>query len=136
MNVIIHNDTTAPWSGSEPDAVVLGELEIRTALPEEIERVCSALAAEHHLVCGREVGRILVPMVHHRERWVATLLRGPAAMRLIDRDEWIGWTHRQRAERLGLIVQNRRVLVLAETRMPNLASRAMAASNLLSAAGP
>ena len=46
-------------------------------------------------------------------------------MRLIDRDEWIGWTHRQRAERLGLVVQNRRFLVLAETRMPNLASRAM-----------
>ena len=46
-------------------------------------------------------------------------------MKLIDRDEWIGWTHRQRAERLGLIVQNRRFLVLAETRMPNLASRAM-----------
>jgi hypothetical protein len=49
-------------------------------------------------------------------------------MKLIDRDEWIewiGWTQRQRAERLGLIVQNRRFLVLAETRMPNLASRAM-----------
>ena len=33
-------------------------------------------------------------------------------MKLIDRDEWIGWTSRQRAERLGLIVQNRRFLLL------------------------
>jgi hypothetical protein len=41
------------------------------------------------------------------------------------RDEWIGWTQQQRAGRLGLIVQNRRFLVIAETRMPNLASRAM-----------
>gem|GEM_PF-4374809 len=32
---------------------------------------------------------------------------------------------RQRAERHGLIVQNHRFLVLAQTRMPNLASRAM-----------
>jgi hypothetical protein len=33
-------------------------------------------------------------------------------MKFVDRDEWIGWTQRQRAERLGLIVQNRRFLVL------------------------
>jgi hypothetical protein len=46
-------------------------------------------------------------------------------VKLIDRDEWIGWTQHQRAERLGLIVQNRRFLVLAGTRMPNLASRSM-----------
>ena len=41
----------------------------------------------------------------------------------------------QRAERIGLIVQNRRFLVLAKTRMPNLASRALAlAVNALPAA--
>ena len=32
-------------------------------------------------------------------------------MKLIDRDQWIGWSHTQRAERLGLVVQNRRILV-------------------------
>ena len=50
---------------------------------------------------------------------------GRSRQALKDRDEWIGWTAQQRAERLGLVVQNRRFLVLAETRMPNLASRAM-----------
>jgi hypothetical protein len=41
----------------------------------------------------------------------------------------------KRAERIGLIVQNRSFLVLAETRMPNLASRALAlAVNALPAA--
>lgn len=125
MNATIEDDAIAPWRGIEPSGVVLGELEIRAALPGDMERVRSCLAHEHYLGCGREVGRTLVQIVHHRERWAAILLWGPAAMRLIDRDEWIGWTHRQRAERLGLIVQNRRFLVLAETRMPNLASRAM-----------
>ena len=125
MNAIIGNDMTAPWRGTGPGEVVLGELEVRPALPGEMERVRMCLAREHYLGSGREVGRTLVQIVHHRERWTAILLWGPAAMKLIDRDEWIGWTHRQRAERLGLIVQNRRFLVLEETRVPNLASRAM-----------
>jgi hypothetical protein len=125
MNTTHETDTMAPWRGGEAGPVVLGELEVRAALPREMERVRAALAGEHYLGCGREVGRTLVQIVHHRGRWAAILLWGPAAMRLIERDEWIGWTHRQRAERLGLIVQNRRFLVLAETRMANLASRAM-----------
>jgi hypothetical protein len=125
MKAIQHDNTMAPWRGSEPGAVVLGELEVRPALPDEMQRVATLLNDQHYLGAGRQVGRTLVQIVHHRERWVAILLWGPAAMKLIDRDEWIGWTHRQRAERLGLIVQNRRFLVLAETRMPNLASRAM-----------
>jgi hypothetical protein len=119
------DDMAAPWRGGEPGPVVLDELEVRAALPGEMERVRAALDEEHYLGSGREVGRTLVQIVHHRGRWAAILLWGPAAMRLVDRDEWIGWTHRQRAERLGLVVQNRRFLVLAATRMPNLASRAL-----------
>jgi hypothetical protein len=125
--MIAKNDhsTMAPWRGNEPSAVILGELEVRPAEPHEMQRVASLLDEEHYLGAGRLVGRTLVQIVHHRGRWTAILLWGPAAMKLIDRDEWIGWTHHQRAQRLGLIVQNRRFLVLAETRMPNLASRAM-----------
>jgi Domain of unknown function (DUF4338)/DDE_Tnp_1-associated len=125
MKAIFEDITMAPWCGTEPAAVVLGELEIRPALPDEMQRVATLLNDEHYLGAGRQVGRTLVQIVHHRERWTAILVWGPAAMKLIDRDEWIGWTQQQRAERLGLIVQNRRFLVLAETRMPNLASRAM-----------
>lgn len=113
------------WSGREPAAVELGELEVRAVEPTEMERVRALLGEEHYLGAGREVGRTLVQVVHHGGRWAALLVWGPAAMKLIDRDEWVGWTPMQRAERLGLVVQNRRFLVLAETRMPNLASRAL-----------
>ncbi len=37
---------------------------------------------------------------------------GPACWNLADREAYISWTDQQRAERLGLIVQNRRFLVL------------------------
>jgi Domain of unknown function (DUF4338) len=130
MKALLDDHTMAPWNGSELGPVVLGELEIRSVLPDEMPRVASLLKDQHYLGAGRQVGRTLVQIVHHEERWVAILVWGPAAMKLIDRDEWIGWTQRQRAERLGLIVQNRRFLVLAETRMPNLASRAMCATTI------
>lgn len=113
------------WYAREPSPVVLRELEVRAAKPEEIERVRESLGQEHYLGAGREVGRTLAQVVHHHGRWVAILVWGPAAMKLVDREEWIGWTPLQRAERLGLVVQNRRFLVLAQTRMPNLASRAL-----------
>jgi hypothetical protein len=116
------------WHEKEASEVVLDELEVRAAEPGEIERVRALLDEEHYLGAGRDVGRTLVQIVHHRGRWVALLLWGPAAMKLIDRDEWVGWTPTQRAERLGLVVQGRRLLVLSNTRIPNLASRALALS--------
>jgi len=125
MKAIEQDDTTAPWRGPEPDPVVLRELEVRPALAAEMPRVAALLEEQHYLGGGRQVGRTLVQIVHHHGRWAALLVWGPAALKLIDRDEWIGWTPQQRAERIGLVVQNRRFLVLAETRMPNLASRAM-----------
>ena len=93
-------------SAQEPDSVTLQELEVRVATPDEIGMARELLGDEHYLGIGRDVGRTLVQVVHHQERWVAILVWGPAAMKLIDREEWIGWTDLQRAERLGLVVQN------------------------------
>jgi hypothetical protein len=54
---------------------------------------------------------------------------GPAAYRLKDRERWIGWNDALRAERLKLVVQNRRFLLLhAKGAEPNLASQALAAA--------
>ena len=65
-------------------------------------------------------------VIEYKGHWVALLDWGPAALKLADREAWIGWTDPQRAERLGLVVQNRRFLVLSKSRMANLASRALA----------
>ena len=109
----------------DPSPVVLAELEVRTLRPEELARAAQLLNQEHYLGAGRRVGHTLLQVVHHHGRWVALLDWGPAALKLTDREAWIGWSDLQRAERLGLVVQNRRFLVLSATRLPNLASRAL-----------
>ena len=116
----------------DPPAV---DLEISTLSGDALRDAADLLEEQHYLGAGRPVGRTLVQAVHPHGRWVALLVWGLAALKLADRDESIGWTDSQRAERIGLVVQNRRFLVLAKTRMPNLASRALGlAVNALSEA--
>lgn len=116
----------APGFEIDPSPVVLAELAARPLQPDEQARAAERLAQEHYLGAGQPVGHTLTQIVHHHGRWVALLVWGPAAVKLTDREDWIGWSASQRAERLGLLVQNRRFLVLSATRLPNLASRALA----------
>lgn len=109
----------------EPDSAVLKRLEVRSLRAEEQVRAKALLEREHALGFCRPVGRCLTQVVHDNGRWVALLFWAAPARKLADRDEWIGWTHTQRAERLALVVQNRRFLILSEARLPNLASRAL-----------
>jgi hypothetical protein len=87
------------------------------------------LAAKHYLGVGRPVGNYLRQVVALEGQAVALLVWGPACYALKDRDQWIGWSAPQRLERLKLLVQNRRFLVLAaKGESPNLASQTMGAA--------
>jgi Domain of unknown function (DUF4338)/DDE_Tnp_1-associated len=116
----------------EPPLIALRDLEVRALREDEKEMAARLLEQEHYLGKGQAVGKTLSQVVHYHGRWVALLEWGPASLKLADRDEWVGWSDQQRAERINFVVQNRRFLVLAATRMPNLASRALAlATNAL-----
>ncbi len=87
------------------------------------------LADKHYLGAGRSVGDYLRQVVEVEGKPAALLVWGPACYALKDRDRWIGWSTVQRLERLKLLVQNRRFLVLADKgQSPNLASQAMGAA--------
>lgn len=101
------------------------ELTVRALEQDEYERAGQLFDNEHYLGDLR-TGRHLLQVVEHQGRWLALLDWGACAHKLSDRDEWIGWTAQQRAERQGLVAMNRRFLVLAQERMPNLASKALA----------
>jgi hypothetical protein len=110
---------------SDPSAGLLKNLTIRVADPEDYAAADAAFDREHYLGKVKRSGEGLLQVVEHQGRTVAFLDWGPGALKLADRDEWIGWNGRQRADRRALVVNNRRFLVLSATRMPNLASRCL-----------
>lgn len=108
----------------DPPSFLLKNLTVRIVRGNERARANELLNRDHYL--GElPQGSMLMQAVEYDGRWVALLDWGPAAHKLADRDDWIGWTPRQRAERLPLVVMNRRFCLLGPQRMPNLASRAL-----------
>ena len=58
--------------------------------------------------------------------WVAILTFSGAAPHLKQREKWVGWNARQRARRLGFVINNSRFLLLVEReRHPNLALKSL-----------
>ena len=109
----------------EPAGHVLKQLTVRALEQGEYARAGEFFDNEHYLGDLR-TGRHLLQVVEYQGQWLALLDWGASAHKLNDRDEWIGWTAQQRAERQGLVAMNRRFLILGQKRMPNLASRALA----------
>jgi len=104
-------------------------MKVRVALEHEVEWFDVQLSHHHYLGAGRPVGDYLRQIVEVEGRVAALLVWGPACYSLKDRDLWISWSAPQRLERLKLVVQNRRFLVLADKgASPNLASQAMGAA--------
>ena len=102
---------------------------VRIPSEDEVEWFDGWLGEHHYLGAGRAVGDYLRQVVEVEGRPVALLVWGPACYALKDRDLWISWSATQRRERLKLVVQNRRFLVLAgKGESPNLASQAMGAA--------
>jgi hypothetical protein len=110
-------------------SLVVSAVTVRVPSDDELEWFDGCLAQKHYLGAGRPVGDYLRQVVEQAGKAVALLVWGPACYALKDRDYWIGWSPSQRLERLKLVVQNRRFLVLGEKgENPNLASQAMGAA--------
>ncbi len=104
-------------------------LTVRVAHPHEAAAFDAQLADHHYLGAGRPVGDYLRQLVERDGHAVALLVWGPSCYALKDRDLWISWSALQRVERLKLVVQNRRFLLLsAKGQSPNLASQCLGAA--------
>lgn len=104
-------------------------LTVRLAQPGEAAAFDAQLASHHYLGAGRPVGNYLRQFVEQDGQPVALLVWGPSCYALKDRDLWISWSASQRVERLQLVVQNRRFLLLAaKGQSPNLASQCLGAA--------
>ncbi len=104
-------------------------LTVRVPAPDQFAAFDQQLAAQHYLGAGRPVGDYLRQIVERDGHPVALLVWGPSCYALKDRDRWISWSAPQRVERLKLVVQNRRFLLLTpKGGAPNLASQSLAAA--------
>lgn len=117
-----------PSQGRSPTKAA-SELTVHIVAAAEQARFDKLLAQHHYLGATQSIGDFLRQVVTRDGQWVALLVWGPAALKLKDRERWIGWHLTHQAERLKLIVQNRRYLLLHEKGTePNLASQALAAA--------
>ena len=106
-----------------------GIVTVRVATEDQKQWFDTQLERHHPLKAGRAVGEHLRQIVEMEGQPIALLVWGPACYALKDRDLWIGWSAVQRMERLKLVVQNRRFLLLHQKgQFPNRASQAMGAA--------
>jgi hypothetical protein len=111
---------------SAPEVDVLAQVTVRLLAEAEVGQFNFYLEREHYLQSSRFAGQSLRYVAEVDGQWVALLTFSAPALHLKAREQWIGWSPRQRARRLGLVVNNSRFLVLAERqRYPNLASRVL-----------
>lgn len=104
-------------------------LTIRVILKKEQRLFDQKLGEFHYLGETRPAGDTLRMVAEIEGQWVGLLMWGSAAYCLKPRDEYIGWTPTQRAQRQKLIVQNRRFCLLVKRgEHPNLASRILGAA--------
>ena len=115
--------------GAVAETAGRGELDVEVVTAGDCAWFDQQLAGHHYLGAGRAVGDYLRQVVRVQGRAVALLVWGPACYALKDRDQWVGWNATQRTQRLKLIVQNRRFLLLAaKGQAPNVASQTLAAA--------
>jgi hypothetical protein len=108
------------------ETAVLDRVTVRLVQDAERPEFDRCLEAEHYLASSALVGETLRYVAELDGQWVALLTFSAPALHLKARERWIGWTPRQRARRLGLVVNNSRFLVRPERhRFPNLASRVL-----------
>jgi hypothetical protein len=114
------------FSSDEAERLVLKRVEVRLIGAEERARWDAEIEQKHYLKNARLVGEQLRYVAQIDGQWVALLGWSAASYHLRQRESWIGWDVEQRRQRLPLVANNARFLILEPGRWPNLASRALA----------
>lgn len=104
---------------------ILDSIEVRPILPEEKTRWDELMKAHHYLGFGNLIGEGIRYVAVYRGYWLALLGWAAAALCCGPRDKWIGWSSKFREQRLFLVANNVRFLILPSVRIPNLASKVL-----------
>jgi Domain of unknown function (DUF4338)/DDE_Tnp_1-associated len=83
------------------------------------------MGREHYLGALPKIGETLWYVASVGGEWVALVSFSAAAWKCTVRDRWIGWDFRLQFDRLKLIANNSRFLILPHWHRPNLGSRVL-----------
>ena len=106
-------------------APILSEITVRLVEHDEESRYQAQMAAQHYLGALPKIGETLWYVATWRGRWLAQISLSAAALKCGVRDAWIGWDFRTQFDRLKLIANNSRFLILPEGRYLNVGSRVL-----------
>jgi hypothetical protein len=99
------------------------EVLVRPVYPFEEQHFQQLMREHHYLGFLPKIGETLWYVASWRGEWVALLSFSAPAWKCAARDQWIGWDLRHQYDRLHLVSNNSRFLILPKYHVPNLASR-------------
>lgn len=101
----------------------LPEVIVRRVETHEEPRYREQMAKHHYLGFLPKIGETLWYVATSAEQWIALASFSAPALKCAARDRWIGWDRRHQYDRLKLVVNNSRFLILPQWHLPNLGSR-------------
>jgi hypothetical protein len=106
----------------------LEEIFVRPVRPFEESHYQQQMQKHHYLGFLPKIGETLWYIASWQQQWVALLSFSAPAWKCAARDSWIGWDLRHQYDRLHLVTNNSRFLILPEYHVANLASRILSLS--------
>jgi len=101
----------------------LSEILVRPVRSIEEQSFQQLMQEHHYLGALPKISETLWYVATFADQWVALLSFSAAALKCSARDRWIGWDFRHHYDRLKLLTNNSRFLILPDWHFPNLASR-------------
>jgi len=106
----------------------LSKVLIRPVRPFEEQRFQQLMQKHHYLGALPKISETLWYVATFADQWIALLSFSAPALKCSPRDRWIGWDFRHQYDRLKLLTNNSRFLILPDWHFPNLASRILSLS--------
>jgi Druantia protein DruA/DDE_Tnp_1-associated len=103
--------------------VNLSEVLVRPVHPHEEQRFQHLMQKHHYLGVLPKISETLWYVALFADQWIALLSFSAPALKCSPRDRWIGWNFRHQYDRLKLLSNNSRFLILPQWHVANLASR-------------